>query len=164
SPQILQLLSRKVDRDFIEYLVRTTIETVEYALGRPTLHLFSFPSTIPRPLLQLALDVIRKSRIDTPVILVALVYLERARSQFKISDQRWACERILIGALVLAAKYVSDYTIKNARWARWSGVFSKEDIGRMERELLDILDWNLSLAEGDIMAHHEHLLSLTPPT
>jgi hypothetical protein len=34
----------------------------------------------------------------------------------------------------------------------------------MERELLDVLDWNLSLTEGDIMAHHEHLLSLTPPT
>ena len=33
----------------------------------------------------------------------------------------------------------------------------------MERELLDILDWNLSIAEGDIMAHHEHLSSLTPP-
>lgn len=60
-------------------------------------------------------------------------------------------------------QYVSDYTIKNARWARWSGTFSKEDIGRMERELLDILDWNLSIAEGDIMAHHEHLSFLTPP-
>jgi len=33
----------------------------------------------------------------------------------------------------------------------------------MERELLDILDWNLSVAEGDIMAHHEHLSSLPPP-
>lgn len=32
----------------------------------------------------------------------------------------------------------------------------------MERELLDILDWNLSIAEGDIMAHHEHLLLTTP--
>jgi len=58
---------------------------------------------------------------------------------------------------------VSDYTIKNARWARWSGTFSKEDIGRMERELLQVLDWNLSIAEGDVMAHHEHLSSLTPP-
>ena len=60
-------------------------------------------------------------------------------------------------------QYVSDYTIKNARWARWSGTFSKEDIGRMERELLDVLDWNLSIAEGDIMAHHEHLSSLILP-
>lgn len=33
----------------------------------------------------------------------------------------------------------------------------------MERELLAILDWNLSVAEGDIMAHHEHLSTLTPP-
>lgn len=65
--------------------------------------------------------------------------------------------------LTYVCQYVSDYTIKNARWARWSGTFSKEDIGRMERELLDILDWNLSVAEGDIMAHHEHLSSLTPP-
>ena len=60
-------------------------------------------------------------------------------------------------------QYVSDSTIKNARWARWSGTFSKEDISRMERELLAILDWNLSVAEGDIMAHHEHLSSLNPP-
>jgi len=158
---------------------------VDFALGRPTSHLSAAPLTIPRPLLQLTLDLVHRSRIDISVILVALVYLERARPQFKISDERWACERILIGALVLASKvtshsafhacnvspltrvyfsqYVSDYTIKNARWARWTGTFSKEDIGRMERELLDILDWNLSIAEGDVMAHHEHLSSLALP-
>ncbi|KAF9645751.1 hypothetical protein BDM02DRAFT_3100920, partial [Thelephora ganbajun] len=135
---------------YIDYLIRTTIETVDFALGRPTSHHFTTPSIVPRPFLQLTLDVVRRSRIDIPVILVALVYLERVRPQFKISDERWACERILIGTLVLATKYVSDYTIKNARWARWSGTFTKEDIGRMERELLDILDWNLSIAEGDI--------------
>ena len=33
----------------------------------------------------------------------------------------------------------------------------------MERELLNILDWNLSIAEGDIMAHHEHLSPPLPP-
>ena len=154
-------------------------------MGRPTPHLLAAPSTVPPQLLQLTLDLVHRSRIGISVILVALVYLERARPQFKISDQRWACERILIGALVLASKviviqlpcmprqtfdarasisqYVSDYTIKNARWARWSGTFSKEDIGRMERELLDILDWNLSIAEGDVMAHHEHLSSLALP-
>jgi len=54
----------------------------------------------------LTLELVRRSRIDISVILVALVYLERARSQFKISDERWACERILIGALVLASKVI----------------------------------------------------------
>lgn len=33
----------------------------------------------------------------------------------------------------------------------------------MERELLGILDWNLSIAEGDVMAHHEYLSTLIPP-
>ena len=158
---------------------------MDFALGRPTSHNCTTPPPVPRSFLQLTLNVVHKSRIDISVVLVALVYLERVRPQFKISDERWACERILIGALVLAAKvtssrlpmhttpvsltrasilqYVSDYTIKNARWARWSGTFSKEDIGRMERELLDILDWNLSIAEGDVMAHHEHLSFPTPP-
>lgn len=75
-------------------------------MERPGSHLFTTPLSIPRPFLQLALDVIRRSRIDIPVILVALVYLERVRPQFKISDERWACERILIGALVLAAKVI----------------------------------------------------------
>ena len=84
---------------------------MDFALGRPTA-LFAAPSAIPRPFLQLALDVIRRSRIDIPVILVALVYLERVRPQFKIPDERWACERILIGALVLAAKVtvIQHYT------------------------------------------------------
>ena len=33
----------------------------------------------------------------------------------------------------------------------------------MERELLGILDWNLSVAEGDVMSHHEHLSFPTAP-
>ena len=79
---------------------------MDFALGRPTSHIFAAPSTIPRPFLQLTLEVIRKSRVEIPVILVALVYLERVRPQLRISDERWACERILIGALILAAKVI----------------------------------------------------------
>lgn len=97
-----------------DYLVRTAIETVDFALGRPASHLFATPPAIPRPFLQLALDVIHKSHIDIQVVLVALVYLERVRPQFRISDERWACERILIGALVLAAKVTVTRHYTNA--------------------------------------------------
>ena len=84
---------------YTDYLLSTTIETVDFALGHPSSCVLTL-----RPFVQLTLDVVRKSRIDTSVVLVALVYLERARAGLKISDRRWACERILIGALVLAAK------------------------------------------------------------
>lgn len=81
----------------------TTIETVDFALGLPT----SIPRPpTRRPFLQLTLAVIQKSRINSSVVLVTLVYLERARTRLRICDQRWAYERMLIGALVLATKVV----------------------------------------------------------
>lgn len=45
-------------------------------------------------------------------------------------------------------------------------MFGKRDIGRVEREFLDVLDWDLSLRESDIIAQHNLLLASirsTPP-
>jgi len=47
--------------------------------------------------------------------------------------------------------------MKNVIWARCSGIFEHNDIGRMEREMLDILDWDLSVHEEEILAHQKHL-------
>lgn len=45
-------------------------------------------------------------------------------------------------------------------WAVCTGVFGKRDIGRIEREFLDVLDFELSITENDIMAHHDAIVSL----
>lgn len=47
--------------------------------------------------------------------------------------------------------------MKNVIWARCSGIFEHRDIGRMERELLNILDWDLSVHEEEILAHQKFL-------
>jgi len=44
-----------------------------------------------------------------------------------------------------------------------TGVFGKRDIGRIEREFLDVLDFELSITENDIMAHHDAIMSLVAP-
>ena len=49
-------------------------------------------------------QVIAKSRCPTSTVLVALAYLDRARPNMRISTGVWACERALIGALILANK------------------------------------------------------------
>jgi len=41
-------------------------------------------------------------------------------------------------------------------------VFGKRDIGRVEREFLDVLDWELSLRDSDIIAQHKLLLATRP--
>jgi hypothetical protein len=43
-----------------------------------------------------------------------------------------------------------------------TGVFGKRDIGRIEREFLDVLDFELSITEDDIMAHHDSISLLVP--
>jgi hypothetical protein len=44
------------------------------------------------------------SRVSVAVVLVALVYIKRAKPHLRITTERWACERIFVGALVLAGK------------------------------------------------------------
>jgi len=43
-------------------------------------------------------------------------------------------------------------------WALITGVFGKGDIGRIEREFLEVLDWELGVTEADVLAHHEGLV------
>ena len=44
-----------------------------------------------------------------------------------------------------------------------TGLFNKRDIGRIEREFLDVLDFELRITEADILAHHEPVMSLKRP-
>ena len=43
-------------------------------------------------------------------------------------------------------------------------MFGKRDVGRVEREFLDVLNWELSLRESEIIAQHNLLLAATRPT
>jgi hypothetical protein len=40
-------------------------------------------------------------------------------------------------------------------------VFGKRDIGRIEREFLDVLDFELSISERDILAHYEPIMAVS---
>lgn len=61
-------------------------------------------------------------------------------------------------------QYLNDRMMKNVIWARCSGIFEPRDIGRMEREMLNILDWDLSIHEEEILAHQKFLTASTVST
>jgi len=63
---------------------------------------------------------------------------------------------------MLAAKYTNDSTLRNVHWALCTGVFGKRDVGRIEREFLQVLNWDLSISEDDILSHHHSIYSLHP--
>jgi hypothetical protein len=39
-----------------------------------------------------------------PTLLVTLVYIQRAKAHLQIALEQWACERVFLGALILASK------------------------------------------------------------
>lgn len=53
---------------------------------------------------EFASTVIKRSEVKTPVILAALVYIQRAIPHLCIQTEEWACERVFLGSIILAAK------------------------------------------------------------
>ncbi|PFH46317.1 hypothetical protein AMATHDRAFT_7978 [Amanita thiersii Skay4041] len=162
SPAILELIDIKISRQVIDYLVDSVIECVDYALGKPT------PSR-GRPLARrpeyskfttFVSNVISRAEITTSTLLATLVYIDRAKPHLHIALEEWALERVFLGALIVASKYLNDSTLKNVHWALCTGVFGKRDVGRIEREYLDVLDFELGVTEDDILSHHQGLMSI----
>lgn len=60
---------------------------------------------------EFATRVIQRSQVTLPIILVALVYIEHARPHLFIELEQWACERIFLGALVVASKVSVDFAV-----------------------------------------------------
>ncbi|KAI0790835.1 hypothetical protein C8Q75DRAFT_877279 [Abortiporus biennis] len=163
SQALLELLHTKVSRTLNNYVVDCVVDTVHTAL-------IQSGATSCRPhirdsqrtkLLDFLDRIVYKADIKVPVLLVALVYIERAKPNLQITTEQWAYERVCLGAIMLAYKFVNDATLKNHRWAVCTGVFGTGDVGRVEREFLDVLDYHLNFTEDDILSHHGAIKALT---
>lgn len=44
-----------------------------------------------------------------------------------------------------------------------TGLFNRRDIGRIEREFLDVLDFEMRISEADILMQHQGIVALQPP-
>ena len=122
-----------------------------------------------------------------PTLLVALVYVQRAKPHLHIGLEQWALERVFLGALIVASKvccgvfflsalqlmlsdlppqFLNDSTLKNIHWSMCTGIFGKRDIGRIEREYLDVLNFELRVSEDDVLSHHQGLTAAAhlPPS
>lgn len=56
------------------------------------------------PFFAFASNVVHRSEVKIPTMLVSLVYIERAKHHLFIQSPEWACERVFLGALILANK------------------------------------------------------------
>ncbi|KAF7310126.1 Cyclin N-terminal domain-containing protein [Mycena indigotica] len=159
SPAMTQLIDVRLTKPVVQYLIDTVVDAVDFAMGRsPRSHVrfrASFTTFVN--------DVLTRAEVAPATVLAALVYIARARAHLSIALEEWALERVFLGALIVASKYTNDSTLKNVHWALCTGVFGKRDVGRIEREFLEVLDWELGIREADLMAHHTALVAVAFP-
>lgn len=97
-----------------EYAVDCIVETVDYAMGKPSTSARGRSSSrhsAHANFLNFVTNVITKAEVKVPVLLVALVYIDRAKPHLQIALEQWACERVFLGALILANKVSLSPTI-----------------------------------------------------
>ncbi|KAJ6456187.1 hypothetical protein C8R45DRAFT_881031 [Mycena sanguinolenta] len=156
SPELMQLVDIDISTPVIDYVVDCVSETVNTAFGRP----MGFRTAHSRKFTNFISNVLSRAEVTPATLLVTLVYIARSRHHLSIALEQWAHERVFLGALIVASKYTQDSTLRNVHWALVSGVFGQGDIGRIEREFLEVLDWNLGFSEADVLAHHDGLLAM----
>ncbi|KAJ2916982.1 hypothetical protein MD484_g3464, partial [Candolleomyces efflorescens] len=156
SPHTLRLVSLNISKQLIDHVVDQVIETVDYAMGKSsssTQHTRGRRVRTPNQtkFTGFVSTVLTRAEITTPTLLATLIYIHRARPYLQIALEEWALERVFLGALITASKYLNDSTLKNVHWALCTGVFGKRDVGRIEREFLAVLDWELNVSEHEIL-------------
>jgi hypothetical protein len=151
----------RVTDKFTNYIAETTIHAVDTALGyQSTAWNRTSLGSRRVPFKRFVWDVIRRAAVKMPVLLTTLVYITRAKSHLHIETEDWACERVFLGALMVASKYTNDSTLRNLHWAVATAVFGKRDVNRIEREFLDVLAWQLGFTHADIIVHYGHIVTL----
>ncbi|KAE9403634.1 hypothetical protein BT96DRAFT_1016869, partial [Gymnopus androsaceus JB14] len=137
SPVLLQLVGTKISRQLVDYVVQCVVGGSSSC--QPELVKFA----------NFVANVLTWAQVTTPVVLVSLVYIVRAKPHLHIraleeEASEHTLDRAFLGALIIASKYLNNCTLDNVHWAMCTGVFGNKDVEFIEREFLNILDWELS--------------------
>lgn len=85
---------------------------------------------------------------------LALVFVDRATTNYPtIRVSHRSCHRLLVTAVVLAAKFHDDTFYSNSYYAKVAGMDAQE-LYRLEVQLLKALDWNLNVQPHDYRSYH----------
>ncbi|KAF8176018.1 hypothetical protein BJ912DRAFT_1064048 [Pholiota molesta] len=158
SPALLELIDVKVSRQVIGKPRRRDSRLRH---GTPNTIFFRGRTAARRPehakFTTFVENVLTRAEVTMSTLLATLVYIDRSKPHLHIGLEQWALERVFLGALIVASKYLNDSTLKNVHWALCTGVFGKRDVGRIEREYLDVLNFELKITEDDLLSHHQGL-------
>ncbi|CEQ41739.1 SPOSA6832_03483 [Sporobolomyces salmonicolor] len=163
DPAILKLMNSPLSDDMIECVANKTIDAVRcrpppdapptppHTPGNGPIDKLVHSSGLP-PLPVFVESVVRKSKCHVPTLLCTLVFLERLKE--RLPQHARGCHttrhRVFLAALIVTAKYLNDSSPQNKHWVRDAEHFSAAEVNLMERQFLDILNFDLRFDEAEL--------------
>ncbi|ORX92588.1 hypothetical protein K493DRAFT_193245, partial [Basidiobolus meristosporus CBS 931.73] len=94
-------------------------------------------------------NVIARSQVDPPTILLALKYIQRLKKYCpRITGEQGSECRLFVVSLILAHKMLEDCTYTNQTWSQITRI-PLADINHMEREFLLSIQFDLHVPEEE---------------
>jgi G1/S-specific cyclin PLC1 len=173
------LITSRVDSRLISHLSRAADTVIPCDKNiMPAQHRKHTPASLPTPpttpelravqpedpmlptVEQFIRQLVRSSNVQTATLMPTLIYLQRLKNKLQPMSRGLRCtsHRIFLACLILAAKYVNDISPKNKHWARYTNMegpsynfgFCTSEVNLMEKQLLQLLDFDLRFTEEDL--------------
>lgn len=165
------LMKSPVTDDMIQFLTHATLRVMPNC-GQGA-QAYPSPPTSPRgaaaapqqprlPSLRTFITkLVRYTNVYTPTLLATVCYLKKLQ-RILPKDAKGlpsTIHRLFLACLIISAKNHNDSSPLNKHWAKYTdGLFSLEDINLMERQLLQLLNWDLRLSDEDLILDLQFLL------
>uniref|UniRef100_A0A8C9J0J2 Cyclin-Y-like protein 2 n=1 Tax=Piliocolobus tephrosceles TaxID=591936 RepID=A0A8C9J0J2_9PRIM len=102
----------------------------------------------------------KATNLTAEFAIVTLIYIERLLSYAEIDLCPTNWKRIVIGAILLSSKVWEDVTIRNREYCKLFVNTSIEDINELERQFLQLIDYNIKVSGSVYAKYYFHLRSL----
>ncbi|KAG2221215.1 hypothetical protein INT45_013926 [Circinella minor] len=109
-------------------------------------------NTVVPPLAHFINFLVRRSTVGPGTLLAVLVLLDRLRNRLAPIAKGMPCtrQRIFLATLIVTCKLLNDTAPKNRHWTHYAHYFTVEEINLMEKQLLALLDFELSISLNDL--------------
>lgn len=147
---------KKVDERMILYLLKVTENIIK--VQKPTKNEVSNGF---QPLYDFIKALVTGSNVQTPTLMSTTIYLRRLSrilpsNVIGISTTR---HRMFVGCLIITSKNLNDSSPLNKHWKNYClEMLSLNEINTIEREILELFNWNLEFDESELIESLGELL------